>query len=185
MAGFEPASKQGTNMLSTRLSWPSIFEQWQDPSHQPLPYLLNLIFASQPTKTSPDISAPLDPFSLWALAWSDVSVQHLVPKLGESTILRLRSESYSIVASYNGEPYLRAVFMLDVLTYLFYLLSKPNIPIVAQIAGAKVQHFFGLYKYLRDFFSFQLLVFSFQLAVFRCMLLQYASPNGDAQYLSD
>ena len=22
MAGFEPASKQGTNMLSTRLSWP-------------------------------------------------------------------------------------------------------------------------------------------------------------------
>ena len=23
IAGFEPASKQGTNMLSTRLSWPS------------------------------------------------------------------------------------------------------------------------------------------------------------------
>ena len=104
MAGFEPASKQGTNMLSTRLSWPSVFEQWQDPSHQPLPYPLNLILASRPAKTSPDISAPLDPISLWALAWSDVSVQHLVPKLGESTILRLRSESYSIVASYNGEP---------------------------------------------------------------------------------
>ena len=81
-----------------------IFEQRQDPSHQPLPYLLHLILASQPTRTSPDISAPLDPISLWALAWSDVSVQHLVPKLGESTILRLRSESYSIVASYNGEP---------------------------------------------------------------------------------
>ncbi|MBR2487336.1 MAG: hypothetical protein IKB46_06070, partial [Paludibacteraceae bacterium] len=60
--------------------------------------------------------------------WSDVSVRHLVAKLGESTILRLRSESYSIVASYNGEPDLRAVFMLGVLTYLFYLLSKPNIP---------------------------------------------------------
>lgn len=44
MAGFEPASKQGTNMLSTRLSWPSIFEQWQDPSHQPLPYLLKSHF---------------------------------------------------------------------------------------------------------------------------------------------
>ena len=81
-----------------------IFEQQQDPSHQPLPYLLNLILASQPTRTSPDISAPLDPISLWALAWSDVSVQHLVPKLGESTILRLRSESYISVASYTVEP---------------------------------------------------------------------------------
>jgi len=66
--------------------------------------------------------------SLWALAWSDVSVQHLVPKLGESTMLRLRSESYICVASYMVESYLRAVFMLGVLTYLFYLLSKPNIP---------------------------------------------------------
>ena len=81
-----------------------IFEQRQDPSHQPLPYLLNLILASQLARTSPDISAPLDPISLWALAWSDVSVQHLVPKLGESTMLRLRSESYISVASYTVEP---------------------------------------------------------------------------------
>ena len=115
-------------MLSTRLSWPEFSSNGKTQATNHCLICYSLILASQPTRTSPDISAPLDPISLWALAWSDVSVQHLVPKLGESTILRLRSESYSIVASYNGEPDLRAVFMLGVLTYLFYLLSKPNIP---------------------------------------------------------
>ena len=129
MAGIEPASKQGTNMLSTCLSWPRFSSNSKTQATNYCLICCDLILASQPTRTSPDISAPLDPISLWTLAWSDVSVQHLVPKLGESTILRLRSESYSIVASYNGEPDLRAVFMLGVLTYLFYLLSKPNIPL--------------------------------------------------------
>ena len=104
IAGFEPASKQGTNMLSTRLSWPLFSSNGKTQATNHCLICFDLISASQPTETSPDISAPLDPISLWALAWSDVSVQHLVPKLGESTILRLRSESYSIVASYNGEP---------------------------------------------------------------------------------
>ena len=123
-------------MLSTRLSWPEFSSNGKTQATNHCLICYSLILASQPTRTSPDISAPLDPISLWALAWSDVSVQHLVPKLGESTILRLRSESYSIVASYNGEPDLRAVFMLGVLTYLFYLLSKPNIPFV----GMRLSH---------------------------------------------
>ena len=104
IAGIEPASKQGTNMLSTRLSWPLFSSNSKTQATNHCLICFYLISASQPTETSPDISAPLNPISLWALAWSDVSVQHLVPKLGESTILRLRSESYSIVASYNGEP---------------------------------------------------------------------------------
>ena len=37
LAGVEPASKQGNHTLSTRLFRPSIFEQGQDPDHQPLP----------------------------------------------------------------------------------------------------------------------------------------------------
>ena len=149
-------------MLSTRLSWPGFSSNGKTQATNHCLICKCLILVSQPTRTSPDISAPLDPISLWALAWSDVSVQHLVPKLGESTILRLRSESYSIVASYNGEPDLRAVFMLGVLTYLFYLLSKPNIPrrnaLVAmthkQIASAKVLYFSGLCKFFNLFCTF-------------------------------
>ena len=38
--------------------------------------------------------------------------------------------------------------MLGVLTYLFYLLSKPNIPLIKQIATAKVMLFCDLRKNL-------------------------------------
>ena len=46
--------------------------------------------------------------------------------------------------------------MLGVLTYLFYLLSKPNIPFVApkQIATAKVLYFSGLCKFFNLFCTF-------------------------------
>ena len=42
LTGFEPVSKQGSNMLSTCLSSPEIFVYRQDRSHQPIPYLLKL-----------------------------------------------------------------------------------------------------------------------------------------------
>lgn len=37
LEGIEPSSAQGNHTLSTRLFRPSIFEQGQDPDHQPLP----------------------------------------------------------------------------------------------------------------------------------------------------
>ena len=40
LEGFEPSSKQGTNMLSTCLFWPSVFVRMQDPDHQHAPYPL-------------------------------------------------------------------------------------------------------------------------------------------------
>ena len=42
--------------------------------------------------------------------------------------------------------------MLDVLTYLFYLLSKPNIP-VNRFAAAKVQQINELCKYLYKYYA--------------------------------
>ena len=69
-------------------------------------------------------------------------VQAPCTRIMRSTILRLRSESYSIVASYS----LRMIFTsvsskLGVLTYSIYLLSKPDSPDHGRnnpISGAKV-----------------------------------------------
>ena len=41
LEGFEPSSKQGNHMLSTRLFRPSVFVLPQDPDHQRQPYPLN------------------------------------------------------------------------------------------------------------------------------------------------
>ena len=40
LEGVEPSSKQGNNMLSTRLVIGRIFERRQDRDHQPAPYPL-------------------------------------------------------------------------------------------------------------------------------------------------
>ena len=41
LEGVEPSSKQGSHMLSTCLSLPSVFVHGQDQSHLLMPYLLN------------------------------------------------------------------------------------------------------------------------------------------------
>ena len=40
LEGVEPSSKQGNNMLSTRLVIGKVFERRQDRDHQPAPYPL-------------------------------------------------------------------------------------------------------------------------------------------------
>ena len=100
IGGVEPPSKQGTNMLSTCLSPPSIFVLKQDRSHQLAPYLLlfRLLFAAKAN------------YSVYFCTSISVSPQ---TRLGEmsrfSTLCRnqanllyfgLGSESIRIVASY-------------------------------------------------------------------------------------
>ena len=62
----------------------------------------------------------------------DVPFQHLVPELSLIYLIRLSSKSVVIFASYDFvNRDLRAVFTpLDMLTYPFCLLSKPNSPIM-------------------------------------------------------
>ncbi len=56
IAGFEPASKQGTNMLSTRLSWPSFScdDKTQATNHR-------LICSVSPLRRSPQEPALIFP----------------------------------------------------------------------------------------------------------------------------
>lgn len=75
-AGVEPASKRGSNTLSTCLSSPSFFEYRQDRSHQPLPYPLNLIERTRLRSTIPDLAAPPDQRASRPRHLGDVSSRH-------------------------------------------------------------------------------------------------------------
>ena len=103
IAGFEPASKQGINTLSTRLSWPSFSCNGKTQATNRCLICFSFACASQPTHAIPCISAPLTgspksyarvgcPFSFQPTdsAWSDVSGQYLVPTLSQPTVLRFR-----------------------------------------------------------------------------------------------
>ena len=61
--GFEPSSKQGTDMLSTRLSWPSFSCNGKTQATNRHLICLLFVIASQPAITIPAISAPLGPLS--------------------------------------------------------------------------------------------------------------------------
>ena len=82
LAGVEPASKQGTILLSTRLSWPSFSSggKTQATNHRLICYNFDIV--SQPTISILCISAPLYPLSpqtrLGAMSRSDA----LHPKKG-------------------------------------------------------------------------------------------------------
>jgi len=75
-AGVEPASKRGSNTLSTCLSSPSFFVYRQDRSHQPLPYPLNLIERTRLRPTIPDLAAPPDQRASRPRHLGDVSSRH-------------------------------------------------------------------------------------------------------------
>ena len=82
-------------------------------------------------------------------------------------MIRLSSKSVVIFASYSFETRdLRAVFsMLDMLTYQFYLLSKPNSPVVQYaycfsfIVSAKIAVFFSFRKFFAKTNYFSSFVF--------------------------
>ncbi len=61
LVGFEPTSKQGNHMLSTRLFRPSVFVLQQDPDHQLQPYPLNFTCTARHIQAIPDFTAPLCP----------------------------------------------------------------------------------------------------------------------------
>jgi len=61
LVGFEPTSKQGNHMLSTRLFRPSVFVLQQDPDHQLQPYPLNFTCTARQMQAIPDFTAPLCP----------------------------------------------------------------------------------------------------------------------------
>ena len=97
-AGVEPASKRGSNTLSTCLSSSSFFVYRQDRSHQPLPYPLNLIVRTRLRPTIPDLTAPPDQRASRPRHLGDVSSPHLAGIKLQSTIIRLSSKSVIVFA---------------------------------------------------------------------------------------
>lgn len=86
LEGIEPSSKQGRPVLSTRLSQPSVFECRQDLGHQSAPYPLNLIRNARQFLTIPDFAVPLDQGTSEQQSLSDISSQHLVPRLSSNLL---------------------------------------------------------------------------------------------------
>ena len=82
LEGIEPSSKQGRNMLSTRLFRTLVFVHGQDPDHPLMPY---------PLKASPCTPRRMPTISEFAVPpcqgvsepepLGDISSQHLVPGL--------------------------------------------------------------------------------------------------------
>ena len=101
IAGFEPASKQGINTLSTRLSWPwfSSGSKTQATNYR----LICFVFtpASQPASAILCISAPLDPFSPQTRLGVTSRVSTLCRHKANLLYFGLSSESYIVVASYS------------------------------------------------------------------------------------
>lgn len=104
--------------------------RWQDRSHQPAPYPFYFISPPRLSVTILDLAALPYQIASRRRHLGNVPFQHLVPELSLIYSIRLSSKSVVIFASYSCEIRdLRAVFsMLDMLTYPFYLLSKPNSP---------------------------------------------------------
>ena len=102
----------------------------QDRSHQPAPYPFYFIPLTRLNVTILDLAASPYQIASRRRHLGNVPFQHLVPELSLIYSIRLSSKSVVIFASYSCEIRdLRAVFsMLDMLTYQFYLLSKPNRP---------------------------------------------------------
>lgn len=80
LTGFEPVSKQGTYMLSTRLSWPSFSScgKTQATNHRLICFEFRPCVAARKDYSVYFRTAisyqPTDP------AWSDVPFRHLVPE---------------------------------------------------------------------------------------------------------
>ncbi len=108
-----------------------VFECRQDRSHQPAPYPFYFAVLPRLSAAIPDLST--FPYQIASRRGhlGNVSFWYLVPKLSLIYSIRLSSKSVVIFASYKFEIRdLRAAFStLDMLTYQFYLLSKPNSPV--------------------------------------------------------
>ena len=130
LEGVEPSSKQGNHMLSTCLS---LLKFSCCSKTKATNCCLILCFFAARTRlraTIPDLSAPLYQIASGRGHLRDVSSWHLVSGWSLIYSIRLSSKSVIIFASYCFEIRdLRAgIPTLDMLTYLFYLLSKPNSP---------------------------------------------------------
>ena len=130
LEGVEPSSKQGNHMLSTCLS---LLKFSCCSKTKATNCCLILCFFATRTRlraTIPDLSAPLYQIASGRGHLRDVSSWHLVSGWSLIYSIRLSSKSVIIFASYCFEIRdLRAgIPTLDMLTYLFYLLSKPNSP---------------------------------------------------------
>ena len=128
-----------------------VFDRRQDPSHQPPAYLLNLTLASQSASASPDISAPLYPFSLMALAWSDVSFPHLVGKISDPTMLQIKQRELQCCCQLMVSDPIneRNPYSVCLHTYSTCCLNQ-----LSPKSGAKVLHILQMCKFFLQFFIF-------------------------------
>ena len=157
LTGVEPVSKQGTPVLSTRLSWPSFSSgsKTQATNHRLI--CLNFSVASQPAKPIPCISAPLYPFSpqTWLGAMSRSSALRPNKPIYYTSI---RQREHKKCCQLYFEARLTGVASLPgVLTQLFYLLSKPSSPFSVSRNGksaAKLQNYLHISKFFCTFVRF-------------------------------
>ena len=121
-------SKQGTLMLSTRLSWPSFSSggKTQATNHRLICY--NFDTVSQPTISILCISAPLYPLSPQTRLGVTSRSGALHPiRLIYYTSIRQREHTHSCQLIFEARL-TSVASLLGVLTQPFYLLSKPNSP---------------------------------------------------------
>ena len=128
LAGFEPASKQGILVLSTRLSWRwfSSGGKTQATNHRLICFGFGI--ASQPARPILCIPAPLCPFSPQTRLGVTSRSSALRPnKPIYYTSIRQR-EHKKCCQLYCEAGFTRLASLLGVLTQPFGMLSKPNSP---------------------------------------------------------
>eukprot|EP00831_Metopus_contortus_P017694 TRINITY_DN17474_c0_g1_i3.p3 TRINITY_DN17474_c0_g1~~TRINITY_DN17474_c0_g1_i3.p3 ORF type:complete len:149 (-),score=18.63 TRINITY_DN17474_c0_g1_i3:191-637(-) len=115
------------------VSWARRCVQETEAGSGPPTFTLSPLFLQKSqsiTSTIPDLLAPPNRIASGRQHPGDVSSQHLVPGQSVIYLIRLRSKSVVIFANYsvNAEIYGLCDQGPDMLTYLFYLLSKPVSP---------------------------------------------------------
>ena len=149
LAGVEPASKQGTILLSTRLSWPSFSSvgKTQATNRRLICSIFDAV--SQPTTSILCIPAPLYPFSPQTRLGVTSRSGALRPnKPIYCTSIRQREHTHSCQLYFEAR-FTSVASLLGVLTQPFYLLSKPNSPELA----CKITAFFSYMQIYLNFFS--------------------------------
>ena len=130
LAGVEPASKRGSNRLSTCLA-PTWFssEDWIRATDPHLSFLSFASWAKQPTCYL-RFSCTTGSDSLRAGHPGDVSSQHLVPGLSINLLnsVTQQERSYFRQLMVRSLRFTSQQTKLGMLTYLFYTLSKPVSP---------------------------------------------------------
>ena len=146
LAGVEPASKQGTLVLSTRLSWPSFSSggKTQATNRRLICYIFGTI--SQPMLPILWIPAPLYPFS----PQTRLGVTSRSGALHPNTLIyytSIKQREHKFFRQLYFEARLTSIAsLLGVLTQPFYLLSKPNSPVASAKKCAKLLLFYELCK---------------------------------------